>query len=515
MTDIRYSKTITTFRGMNLPEAGILAGYGAIIEAHQLVVPLPDVLTVISPKEKRYVTESWQVLTRKHQPQDTLYSQLVFALKYEGVNLSVLKSLFNGIDAQTITGMIRQKPHGQYSRRLWFLYEWLMQTRLPLPDLEQRSYIDLLNEKHQYGARAINSPRHRVRNNLPGTVDFCPLIRKTPTLETFIRKQLARKNNQGLKPIHREVLMRAAAFLLLKDSKASFAIEGESPPQNRALRWGKAIGQAGGQALTQTEILRLQQIVIDQNRFVPLGWRTDGGFVGIHDRHSATPIPDHISAKPEDLDTVMSGLIQTSAFLEGSEMDPVLVAAMIAFGFVFIHPLVDGNGRLHRYLIHHILARMGFAPQGLIFPVSAAILNNLADYRQTLEAYSGPRLELIEWKETQTHNVQVTNETIDLYRYFDATKQAEFLYRCVEETIEEIIPQEIQYLYQYDEMKAYLEQTFEMPDKLISLLIRFLEQHQGTLSQRARTTEFAELTELEVSQIEQQFQAIFHPASGH
>jgi len=42
---------------------------------------------------------------------------------------------------------------------------------------------------------------------------------------------------------------RAAAFLLLNDSKSSFAIEGERPSGARAARWAEAIGQARGEAL--------------------------------------------------------------------------------------------------------------------------------------------------------------------------------------------------------------------------------------------------------------------------
>src|ERR1017187_1475408 len=73
----------------------------------------------------------------------------------------------------------------------------------------------------------------------------------------------------------------AAAFLLLKDSKASYAIEGERPAYNRAERWGRAIGQAGQQKLTPQELMRLQEIVIGDKRFTKMGWRKEGGFIGV------------------------------------------------------------------------------------------------------------------------------------------------------------------------------------------------------------------------------------------
>ena len=63
----------------------------------------------------------------------------------------------------------------------------------------------------------------------------------------------------------------------------------------------------------------------------------------------------------------------------------MIAAAILAFGFVYIHPFEDGNGRIHRYLIHHVLAARGFNPPGVVFPVSAAILEQIDDYRRVLE----------------------------------------------------------------------------------------------------------------------------------
>jgi Fic family protein len=245
-----------------------------------------------------------------------------------------------------------------------------------------------------------------------------------------------------------------------------------------------------------------------------MGFRKEGGFVGEHDRTSGEPIPDHISAKWQDVERLTEDLITSGKVLEDSVFNAVLTAAIIAFGFVFIHPFVDGNGRIHRYIIHHILAKMNFAQQGVIFPVSASILDHIDDYRKVLESYSQPLLEFIEWKSTADNNVEVLNETIDYYRYFDATRQdatrqAEFLYDCVEDTIENIIPDEVNYLYKYDEMKRYLDNTFEMPDKMVALIVRFLEQNSGTLSKRAKSKEFEALKEDEIKDIENKYQEIF------
>jgi hypothetical protein len=49
-----------------------------------------------------------------------------------------------------------------------------------------------------------------------------------------------------------------------------------------------------------------------------------------------------------------------------------------------------------------------------------------------------------------------------------------------------------------------------MPDGMIDLLIRFLDQNNGRLSKRARDKEFSRLTEAEVQTIERKYADIFH-----
>jgi hypothetical protein len=505
------SQSMAVFHAFPALEDGApLAGYGALIAEHSLSVVVPDHICAIGTRHKKYDKGRWRIFTPRHKPDESLHGHLTFALKYEGIDLAVLKALFKQVEPEDITQIVRSEPTGAYSRKIWFLYEWLCEEELDIEDVTKGNFVALINDALQFPGPSRNSRRHRVRNNLPGTRDFCPLIRRTGKLDRFIGMDLSQAAIDHIGKTHADLLSRAAAFLLLKDSKASYAIEGEAPPHNRIDRWGKIIGEAGQRKLSLEELEYLQTVVIADNRFIIPGCRIEGGFVGDHDRVTGMPMPVHISAHAEDVGRLLSGLIETDRLLSESDYDPVLMAALIAFGFVFIHPFEDGTGRIHRYLFHHVLAEKGFVSKGLVFPVSAVILDRIDEYRQTLEHYSKPRLDLIEWRPTDKNNVEVLNETIDLYRYFDATKQAEFFFECVEETVNKTLPEEVSYLKKYDLLNDFIKNYIEMQDKLVDLLIRFLDQHDGKLSKRARDKEFSQLTEDEVQTIERKYDDVFH-----
>jgi len=247
--------------------------------------------------------------------------------------------------------------------------------------------------------------------------------------------------------------------------------------------------------------LRLQALVIGDARFVHMGLREEGGFIGERDRESRAPLPEHISARHEDLPALIAGML---AFDQSAahDLDPVIAAAVLAFGFVYIHPFEDGNGRLHRYLIHHVLAERGFNPPGVVFPVSAAILAAITDYRATLESYSRRLLPVISWRPTGKGNVEVLNDTGDFYRFFDATPHAEFLFECVRQTIENDLPQEADYLRRHDAAIRGITHRIEMPDRLADDFIMFVRQNGGVLARKRRAHEFALLTDAEVTALE-------------
>ena len=493
------------WKGGGLPEPGWLAGYSCLMERYDLDLPAPPRLAMVAERHQPEDHPDWLVLPRRRRPDDTLTAQLEFALKYEGVDLAVLNALFRVLEPEVVAAIVREKPTGAYSRRIWFLYEWVTQSALDLPDAGPVRAAPAVDPEQQVALKEGEmSTRHRVLNNLPGTPAFCPMVRWTDRLRELSRLDLKATAALILERVHPDLLRRAAAFLLLKDSRTSFQIEGERPSLSRAQRWASAIEGAGLAPLTMEEVVRLQRVVIGDSRLVRLGLREEGGFVGVHDRVTHEPIPDHINARPEDLPDLISGLVEYERRSTADDVDPVVAAAVVAFGFVYMHPFEDGNGRVHRWLMHHLLALGGFnSSGGVIFPISSSILNNIVQYRSVLESYSRPLLDHIEWEPTDKGNVRVLNETADFYRFFDATAHAEFLYERVQDTVIRELPEEVAYLQSYDRFVEGIEAMIDMPTRAVELLHRFLRQNDGRLSRRAREKEFSGLTVAEVAQIEE------------
>jgi hypothetical protein len=430
-------------------------------------------------------------------------------LRHEHLDLLILKRAFAAAPPEDLETFVKEAPSSAPARRLWFFYETLTGRSLKLEDAPVIGAIDALDPKTYVTAAPTLSRRHRVRDNLLGNGRFCPVIRRTKKIEAFLAQGFDQKAAEIVERTSTRLVSRAASFLLLADSRASFEIEGERPPRNRLERWGRAILQAGRNALSLDELNRLHGVLIEDARFIKPGLRPDGIFLGERDLN-ADPLPEFIGARPQDLASLVEGMLAANERMKESGVDPVLQAAASAFGFVYIHPYQDGNGRLHRCLIHHVLAERKFTPPGMVFPVSSVMLDRIDDYRVTLQNHSGPLMDFIEWRPTADRNVEVLNDTADLYRFFDCTEAAEFLYACVEHTVEHDLPEEINHLRRHDEAQRRIMETVEMPDRLAQNLILFLRQNNGVLAKQRREKEFEALSDGEVAAIE----AIYRDAFG-
>ena len=138
----------------------------------------------------------------------------------------------------------------------------------------------------------------------------------------------------------------------------------------------------------------------------------------------------------------------------------------------------------------------------MVFPVSSVMLDRIENYRGTSRAHSGPLMDFIERRPTPQRNVEVLNDAVDLYRYFDCADNAEFPYGCVERTVDRDLPRAIDDLRRHDEALRRVMDTVEMPDRLAENLIMFIRQNDGTLSRRRRESKFAKLRDDEVRTLE-------------
>ena len=138
-----------------------------------------------------------------------------------------------------------------------------------------------------------------------------------------------------------------------------------------------------------------------------------------------------------------------------------------------------------------------------MFPVSAVMLKNPADYDASLEAFSRPLLQLIDYRLDDMGQMTVENDTACWYQYMDMTAQSESLYEFVTKTIEEELVEELSFLANYDNTKKAIQDIIDMPDRLIDLFIQLCLHNNGSLSARKRSAHFDFLTDEELSAMEQ------------
>jgi hypothetical protein len=498
------------FQDRLVPKGTRLVGWAALVHGLGLAAPARSFSAVAEGhiRGSQRTEGDWTVFDKRYWPGQSITDHLTFALRHEPIDLLILKRAFDAMPANDLTAFIKAAPTGALTRRAWFFYETLTGRTLDIEDAQPVTAADALDAKAYFTGTPRLSKRHRVRDNLLGAGDCCPIIRRTETLEGFLARRLGEKAADTVGRTGGHLIARAASFLLLADSRASFEIEGVRPPRNRLERWGRAVLQAGRNPLSIDELNRLHGVLIEDSRFIKAGLRPDGVFLGERD-HNDDPLPEFIGARPDDLTSLLTGTLAANDRMRESDLDPVLQATATAFGFVYVHPYQDGNGRLHRCLVHHVLAERRFTPAGMVFPVSSVMLARIDDYRETLRGHSGPLMDFIEWRPTPDHNVKVTNDTADLYRYFDCTAEAEFLYSCVARTVEHDLPGEIDFLRRQDEAQSRIMDIVEMPDRLAQNLLMFMRQNGGKIPKRRRKNEFAALTDEEAERIEGVYHEVF------
>ncbi|APX93072.1 cell filamentation protein Fic [Halomonas sp. 1513] len=434
------------------------------------------------------------------RPPATLPGHLTFALKHEGVHLEFLARLFRCLPPESLAAWVRSEPTGQYARRAGFLYEWLTGEFLDITKTGG-NYRDALNpDDYVTATQPRRNRRWRINDNLPGTPDYCPMVRRTPQVDRSrgydIRYQLESMEGE----FGADILRRSAVWLTIKESQASFVIEHEGSHQGRIQRFAAAMEAYCGQKeepLSAQTLSELQSAILGVATIQP-GLRQSPVFVGSRSVGQG-PVVHYVCPPWEWLSGLLGGLSQ---FLDSTgPEDAITRAAVASFGFVFIHPLADGNGRISRFLINDTLRRDGAVPEPFILPISAAITSSSMrriEYDRVLERYSRPLMrrygdavDFLTRRQAYPDGIEsdftfsAYEEAGPTWRYPDLTDQVEYLEDIVRYTLEHEMHQQAAIQRAWHMTRETIKEWVEGPDEHIDRIIRAVRQH-GSVSGKLR-----------------------------
>ncbi len=479
------------------------AGHAWLRDRLELPVPPPAHASYVGATSRR--TEVHGDRTHEYYPNtyaipDDPVAHVKFALRHEPTDLTILVAALRTIPARSLEDWVRREPTGAFARRAWFLYETFVGPRLDLPDAIVGNYVAALDPRRHIVAPRRNSPRHRVADNLLGDARMCPTVRKTTRLAEAVAWDLDARARSVVRAVDPGLLARAVRYLYTRETRSSFAIESETPTSNREERFVQALAHAPELDPTHRgELVELQGEIVDR-RFAATGWRTEQNYVG-RTVAGYREVVDYVCPRPEDVPDLMAGWTAVYERVMTAEVEPVTAAAVLAFGFVFAHPFLDGNGRIHRLLLHHVLAKRGFGPQDVILPVSSAILRDRRGYDKALERFSQAIAPYVDAHIGSDRDLIVSNDTAYLYRTWDATHVVEYTYDRLREAIDIDLVDELGFLDVFDRALRGIQKVVDLPDRRARELVQYVLQNDGRLAARKRDR-FAELTDDEVDACE-------------
>lgn len=428
------------------------------------------------------------LVPHKLAPAASLLHQAAFALKHEGVRLDLLASALRRIPPEDLVAWVRAAPNSIYGRKLGHLWERLHQQRLPgLDDPGVASaYAPLFDPAHYFVGQGQRDARWRIEFNGLGDMQFCPVVRKTPALMAWIQKDILGQAQVFARSVGEAMLERALNWAYLSETEGSFAIEGEAPTADKATLFAALLRRAHERRpLTEDLLVELQNAAISNPFDKAVQFRTEQNRLQ-RDAPGAAGVT-YVPPEPELAVELMNGLMRL-ANQPPAALDALVHAAMVSFAFVFIHPFMDGNGRLSRFLIHHCLGQSGRLPPQFLLPISVAMKKHEAEYLQALTSFSKPARQLcqVNWAGDEHYEYEWVPEADTWFRYMDLTESVNFTLAMAEASLDTHMRQEVEFLGLFDRVKRHIDQRHDLRGSDLATLIVTIFQNGGTLSNNRR-----------------------------
>jgi hypothetical protein len=334
-------------------------------------------------------------------------------------------------------------------------------------------------------------PRWRVAFNGLGTIRYCATVERTPKVQAGIGAGVMGRAVEFAKQLSKPTLDRALAWAYLSETEDSFAIERETPSADKAEAFVELLKQAHqARPLSEEYLVDLQNAVITNPLLREVQFRAEQNWLRGPARGALGVT--YVPPPPDMADELMAEFMALANRLP-KQVDPVIAAAVASFGFVFIHPFMDGNGRLSRFLFHHSMCLAGALPDGLLLPVSVAMKRHEDDYLSALQSFSKPARERwrVRWISDGDYEFSFEGSS-SLYRYWDATACVEFSYRMAEQSLEHDLRGETEFLRQYDRALRKVGERYDIPGKDLTTILMGAFDQRGTIS-RARRRRYEHL----------------------
>lgn len=428
------------------------------------------------------------LVPHKLAPEAKLLHHALFALKHEGVRLDLLVSALRHIPPAELAALVQATPNSIYGRKLGHLWERLHEQRLPgLNDLGVASaYTPLFDPEHYFVGPAQRDARWRVEFNGLGDMHFCPVVRKTPALMALIERDILGQAQAFAQSVGQAMLERALNWAYLSETEGSFAIEGEAPTEDKTARFAALLRRAHEQRpLTEELLVELQNAAINNPYDKAVQFRTEQNRLQ-RDVRGAAGVT-YVPPAPELALELMEGLMRL-ANRPPAMLDALVNAAVVSFAFVFIHPFMDGNGRLSRFLIHHCLGQSGCLPPEFLLPISVAMKKHEGEYLQALTSFSKPARELcqVTWAGDEDYTYHWLPEADTWFRYMDLTEPVTFTLAMAETSLDTHMRQEVEFLGLFDRVKRHINERHDLRGSDLATLIVTIFQNGGSLSNNRR-----------------------------
>ncbi|MBK5913883.1 Fic family protein [Rhodocyclus purpureus] len=417
---------------------------------------------------------------------DDPVEHLIFALRYEGTNLQVLAEAMPRISGADLVARLRQSPSGLFIRKACYLWEWF--TGAELADLPTVAgpYGELFDpERYVTGAKLRNA-KWRINFNGLGSATYCPTVRLSDRIKHGIESDILGRTKAFLESLGAVNADRALSWAYLSETDSSFAIEREVPGQRKAEAFVALLQQAHEKTeLTEDYLADLQSATISNPFERAASFRYEQNWLrggALRGASSVTYVPP----SPQLLSRLMPEFMAMANTLP-RQTDPIVAAAVASFGFVFLHPFMDGNGRLSRFLFHHALCQSGRLERGLLLPVSVAMKRHEADYLAALQSFSKPARKLweVSWIDEDRFDFRFKGAD-SIYRFWDATSCVEFSFRMAEEALGVDLRRETEFLARFDRISKALDDAYDLRSNDRHLLIVSTLQNGGKVSDNRR-----------------------------